>query len=296
MGLNYKCPECGTALGFEGLCWSCRAKHHREEVNNWSLQEIEEKKKQVIEKLKVTEEDEFFSSDEYELFNDLITRGIDCKEIARVACKREIYYPSELYYKADGEIRDKLIEKLMATTSENEGSRLLGCLAMVGDEKAQGVLYELKKNPRPWRKKLYVDSDVYAEEAGWTFDSKNEYIKLTYDKCFSFELGKTNDEVKNKLKTITQGQKSDKILGLMAMTFRAFCDLADWDSVGTEETNKIETPHVVLKSDNTEKSQTKTDPTTTDMNLHYNIQIHLPETTNMAVYDAIFQSLKKHLM
>lgn len=32
------------------------------------------------------------------------------------------------------------------------------------------------------------------------------------------------------------------------------------------------------------------------MNLHYNIQIHLPETTNMAVYDAIFQSLKKHLM
>lgn len=49
----------------------------------------------------------------------------------------------------------------------------------------------------------------------------------------------TNDEVKNKLKTITQGQKSDKILGLMAMTFRAFCDLADWDSVGTEETNKI---------------------------------------------------------
>lgn len=43
-------------------------------------------------------------------------------------------------------------------------------------------------------KKLYVDSDVYAEEAGWTFDSKNEYIKLTYDKCFSFELGKTRNE------------------------------------------------------------------------------------------------------
>lgn len=43
-------------------------------------------------------------------------------------------------------------------------------------------------------KKLYVDSDVYAEEAGWTFDSKNEYIKLTYDKCFSFELGKTKNE------------------------------------------------------------------------------------------------------
>ena len=35
----------------------------------------------------------------------------------------------------------------------------------------------------------------------------------------------TNDEVRNKLKTLTQGQKNDKILSLMAMTFRALCDL-----------------------------------------------------------------------
>ena len=106
----------------------------------------------------------------------------------------------------------------------------------------------------------------------------------------------SNDEVKNKLKTITQGQKSDKILGLMAMTFRAFCDLADWDAVITEEPKNVETPTVVTKSDNSEKAQPKKNSSTTDMNLHYNIQIHLPETTNMAVYDAIFQSLKKHLM
>lgn len=30
--------------------------------------------------------------------------------------------------------------------------------------------------------------------------------------------------------------------------------------------------------------------------LHYNIQIHLPETRDAAVYDAIFKSLKEHLM
>jgi hypothetical protein len=29
--------------------------------------------------------------------------------------------------------------------------------------------------------------------------------------------------------------------------------------------------------------------------LHYNIQIHLPESRDQAVYDAIFKSLKKHL-
>ena len=80
------------------------------------------------------------------------------------------------------------------------------------------------------------------------------------------------------------------------MTFRAFCDLADWDAVITEEPKNVETPTVVTKSDNSEKAQPKKNSSTTDMNLHYNIQIHLPETTNMAVYDAIFQSLKKHLM
>lgn len=106
----------------------------------------------------------------------------------------------------------------------------------------------------------------------------------------------TNEEVKNKLKTITQGQKSDKILSLMAMTFRAFCDLADWDAVKTDEPKTVEAPPVVKKNDNVEDAGTKGVAPKADMNLHYNIQIHLPETTNMAVYDAIFQSLKKHLM
>ena len=36
------------------------------------------------------------------------------------------------------------------------------------------------------------------------------------------------DEVKGKLKTLTQGQKSDNIINLMANTFKALCELADW--------------------------------------------------------------------
>lgn len=106
----------------------------------------------------------------------------------------------------------------------------------------------------------------------------------------------SNDEVKNKLKTLTQGQKSDKVIGLMAMTFRAFCDLADW-SEETEIQGSSENTAVQNERNDFagfEKRGTKVPKT--DMNLHYNIQIHLPETTNMAVYDAIFQSLKKHLL
>ena len=194
MNLEYKCKECGTPLGFEGICWRCRAKLHREEVDNWTDKEIEEKINQVIEKLKTSTEDEFYQTDERDIFEDLMTRGINIENISKVACEREIFYPSKLYYKASEEVRDKLIEKIMNTNSSNEGGMLLQCLAMIGDKKSQDTLYELKINPKPWRKKLYVDSDIYAEEGGWTFDSKNNYIKLNYDRCFIFEKREKKDE------------------------------------------------------------------------------------------------------
>ena len=194
MNLKYRCPECRTPLGFEGLCWRCRAKKHREEVDNWTDKEIEEKINQVIERLKTSTEDNFYKTDEYEIFQDLMTKGIYVEEFSKIACEREIFYPSELYYKASDEVRDRLIEKIMNTKSANEGGLLLQCLAMIGDKKSQDTLYELKINPKPWRKKLYVDSDIYAEEGGWTFDSDNNYIKLNYDRCFSFEKGEEKDE------------------------------------------------------------------------------------------------------
>lgn len=105
----------------------------------------------------------------------------------------------------------------------------------------------------------------------------------------------SNDEVKGKLKTLTQGQKSENILLLMTNTFKALCDVADWtgdDNVG--KTFAEDVTQDKMQEDNV----TKVDLINQGrkMNLHYNIQIHLPETTNMAVYDAIFQSLKKHLL
>lgn len=108
----------------------------------------------------------------------------------------------------------------------------------------------------------------------------------------------SNEEIKNKLKTLTLGQKTDKVLGLMANTFKSLCSLADWNkknkvtethkTLENHEKETIENQNTIL-SENNNSSHNK-------MNLHYNIQIHLPETTNLAVYDAIFQSLKKHLM
>ena len=122
-------------------------------------------------------------------------------------------------------------------------------------------------------------------------------IEEAYEDLFNLRKDAQNltlDEVKNKLKTLTQGQKSDKVLGLMANTFKSLCDLADWSSErAISEETSIERED---KKQEIKFEEPVARSKMSDMSLNYNIQIHLPETTNMAVYDAIFQSLKKHLM
>jgi hypothetical protein len=102
-------------------------------------------------------------------------------------------------------------------------------------------------------------------------------------------------EVKNKLKTLTQGTKEDNILALMAKTFKALSDYADWNK------SKMITPTAQAETKTTSpKVETHIEENILERkikpSLHYNIEIHLPETRDPAVYDAIFKSLKEHLI
>ena len=124
-------------------------------------------------------------------------------------------------------------------------------------------------------------------------------IEEAYEDLFNLKKdaqNMTTDEVKNKLKTLTQGQKSDTVLGNMASTFKALCALADWNKHTENEKKESEEKNIQYDSPRKESPICSQNKQSADFNLHYNIQIHLPETTNMAVYDAIFQSLKKHLL
>lgn len=125
-------------------------------------------------------------------------------------------------------------------------------------------------------------------------------IEEAYEDLFNLRKDAYNltvDEVKNKFKTLTQGQKSDNVLGLMANTFKSLCELADWSSGESRaNTQTAAEPVINIPTESEHNARATTNKNSTGMNLHYNIQIHLPETTNMAVYDAIFQSLKKHLL
>lgn len=124
-----------------------------------------------------------------------------------------------------------------------------------------------------------------------------EAIRDAYSDLFAINK-KANEystvEVKNKLKTIYVGKKSDIVLDLMAKTFRGLCDYADWSSPTVfkkkEETEKKKEEPIIKPEEEVEKEEKhiKTPE------LHYNIQIHLPESRDASVYDAIFKSLKEH--
>lgn len=110
----------------------------------------------------------------------------------------------------------------------------------------------------------------------------------------------SEEDVRNKLKTLTQGQKSENVIKLMASTFKALCDWADWTPVTPakpkeelkEEKKKDETGSGGVETGDAAKQHRRGSPAT----LHYNIQIHLPESRDPAVFDAIFKSLKQHLL
>jgi hypothetical protein len=130
-----------------------------------------------------------------------------------------------------------------------------------------------------------------------------EAIKEAYSDLFAVNT-KINEatiaEIKNKLRTITQGSKSENVLGLMANTFKSLCDYADFKS------SPISREVIQLRKEEKQENYSEKEDThnfthelinkeiTTEM--HYNIQIHLPETRDITVYDAIFKSLKQHLL
>lgn len=135
-----------------------------------------------------------------------------------------------------------------------------------------------------------------------------EAIREAYSDLFDVNIkayDMTESDVKNKLKTLTQGKYSENIVGWMAKTFRALADYADWTEPISKTTDQAAVKKKEHDTHSTASSQNSLNPpvsstsqgnlNTTFGQLHYNIQIHLPESRDSAVYDAIFKSLRSHL-
>ena len=128
-----------------------------------------------------------------------------------------------------------------------------------------------------------------------------EGIRAAYEDLFRVNINAhqlSRQDLINKFKTLSQGKLSDSVLDKMALTFTTLVKHADFSSPAGQ------TPE--QKNDSKDKSKQEATGHQEDSSDHgkavklgglvYNIQIVLPESRDQAVYDALFQSLRKHLL
>lgn len=109
---------------------------------------------------------------------------------------------------------------------------------------------------------------------------------------------KAHDLPIDKLKGIiaTKTTKGDAVVKLIASTFKALAKAADFsegpaeeETPATERANGHDNGHAI-DLPIPKRTSAQEGPA-----FHYNIQIHLPTTTDLTVYNAIFKSLRENL-
>lgn len=179
---------------------------------------------------------------------------------------------------------ERLSQELIATwgfTASNDRAipRVLKALGFLNEGWAPTQFYDRLRDPQDWKRVLaeqirQLYSDLYAMDANMHAASEAE--------------------VKGAISRIT-GKDEDTVKRYHA-TFKALCRLADFSQTDDpkKETSKnadANPPPAAAK----DSSPPVTPATHRNSEYHYNIQIHLPVTTDITVYNAIFRSIREHL-
>lgn len=121
-----------------------------------------------------------------------------------------------------------------------------------------------------------------------------EALREAYSDLFLIkEHPTTSDKAAIEGKFKSFHNQSDNVAGLMSKTFFGLLSLADLS-------RQPHTPPEQKKEERHEEVEQRQESAGIDLahglsGLHYNIQIHLPATKDVEVYNAIFKSLKEHL-
>ena len=114
---------------------------------------------------------------------------------------------------------------------------------------------------------------------------------------------KAHDLPIEKLKGIiaTKTSKGNVVVKLIAGTFKALAKAADFSEASAEGEKGIVKPAEKQKVSVDSAPKVTAPPSPPGIGagmsgFHYNIQIHLPTTTDITVYNAIFKSIKEHLL
>lgn len=100
------------------------------------------------------------------------------------------------------------------------------------------------------------------------------------------------DKLKNLIVEVTGKKANDTVVLAITGSFKACNQLADFDAADAKQNGKIplvELPRSLVKHEANPGSKV-------DLRLAYTININLPETINVEVYNAIFSSIKQNFL
>ena len=118
-------------------------------------------------------------------------------------------------------------------------------------------------------------------------------IKEYYKELFAINVNMnsaSDEEIRGAISRVTG--KEEKDVKRMFATFKALCQYADFTSLSPMENKEEKKSRTIVQENDNIKIQENLEITP---DFHYNIQIHLPATTDISVYNAIFKSLKENL-
>ncbi|OIR19751.1 hypothetical protein GALL_06350 [mine drainage metagenome] len=174
---------------------------------------------------------------------------------------------------------DKLGQELIATwgfTASNDRAmpRVLKSLGFLAESGAPTPYYDRLRDPNDWQLVL------------------GERIKDTYSDLFAIDsnIHKSSEtEIKGAMSRIT-GKDEESVKRYFA-TFKTLVSLAKINNDAASSIPEIKNPAAPPP----QEPPASIPPAHRKSEYHYNIQIHLPVTTDITVYNAIFKSLRENL-
>lgn len=151
----------------------------------------------------------------------------------------------------------------------------------------------------------FLDADGVPQQRYYDFMDRSrsrqvvaEGIREAFSDLFAVNK-KANElsagDVKNKLRTLYAGKKTDNVIDRIAKTFSALCEYADFSSTTPPKPAKAPSKKDAGTPSKDRVGTQQVGQAISLDSLQYHINIVLPETRDQAVYDAIFRSLREHL-
>lgn len=119
---------------------------------------------------------------------------------------------------------------------------------------------------------------------------KEAYAELFAANEYAYKLDKT--QVTAKLKTLTGASESDKVLPNVVGTFLELCKLADFEGKKGKHAIKKEKAEEETPVDEGKDRSSGLK----SLGISYTINLNLPATTEIDVFNAIFKSLKENIL